>query len=75
MIGTKGEMTKILKRFGIRKAETPDGRTVKLEHLKYPDLCVLFDEFEKNFKPGSKGFGTGDAEKWRSKLYNSPFEV
>ena len=42
---TKGEMTKILKRYGVRTADTADGRTVGIKHLKYEELCVLFDDF------------------------------
>ena len=64
---TKGEMVKILKRYGVRTADTADGRTVGIKHLKYEELCVLFDKFtdelieeswENNGMP--EPYGTGD---------------
>ena len=64
---TKGEMTKILKRYGVRSGDTSDGRTVKLEHMKYEDLCVLFDRFaneilEETWENNGmrETYGTGD---------------
>ena len=78
---TKGEMTKILKRYGVRKGDTSDGRTVKLEHMKYEDLCVLFDKFaealaekawENNGMP--EPYGTGDGLRFTEWVEAHPVE-
>lgn len=68
---TKGEMTKILKRYGVRTADTADGRTVGIKHLKYEELCVLFDSFTDNIfydeyvgGIAPKTYGTGDASRF-----------
>ena len=42
MLYTKGYFTKELKKMGVRQGDTSDGRTVKLEHLKYADLVNLY---------------------------------
>ena len=59
---TKGEMVKILKRYGIRRGDK-NGANVPLAHLKYEDICKIYDDFEKNFAEDiTITYGTGDAE-------------
>ena len=71
---TKGEMVKILKRFGIRKGDTSDGRTVGIKHMKYEDICVLFAELEEKLKNHefreNAPHSTGDAEYFYFSIMN-----
>lgn len=64
---TKGEMIKILKRYGIRKGEKGNA-IVKLEHLKYEDICKIYAEFENKFNDRYNYVGTGDSEAWKEKI-------
>lgn len=74
MATTKGEMIKELKRFGIRIGDKGNA-TVKLEHLKYEDVCKLYNEFDKSFIGDTDFVGTGDSEVWKGKIPNeTPFD-
>ena len=61
---TKGFFTKELKKMGVRQGDTSDGRTVKLEHLKYPDLVNLYfetlkrEEYENVYAGNGNGICT-----------------
>lgn len=75
-ITTKGEMIKMLKRYGIRKAEKQGVGEVPLEHIKYENLCVIFDDFMNKMLElawedaniWDKTYGTGDSQVWKNKL-------
>ena len=48
MCYTKGQMIKQLKQFGIRRAEKEGYGDVPLEHLKYYQVCNLWQEYCSN---------------------------